>query len=39
MQIETGSVAKDFPLVCVGGSVGGFGAYTLLLKVPQHCRA
>ena len=26
------SVAKDFPIVCVGGSAGGLDAYTRLLK-------
>ncbi len=26
------SVAKDFPIVCVGGSAGGLDAYTLLLR-------
>jgi chemotaxis response regulator CheB len=32
MQMKTSSVAKDFPIVCVGGSAGGLDAYTLLLK-------
>lgn len=32
MQMKTRSVAKDFPIVCVGGSAGGLDAYTLLLK-------
>ena len=26
------SIAKDFPIICVGGSVGGLDAYTRLLK-------
>src|SRR4030042_1138470 len=26
------SVAKDFPIVCVGGSAGGLDAYTRLLR-------
>jgi two-component system chemotaxis response regulator CheB len=26
------SVAKDFPVVCVGGSAGGLDAYTRLLR-------
>ncbi|RPH31883.1 MAG: chemotaxis protein CheB [Bacteroidales bacterium] len=26
------SIAKDFPIVCIGGSAGGLDAYTLLLK-------
>src|SRR5665648_343445 len=26
------SVAKDFPVICVGGSAGGLDAYTRLLK-------
>jgi two-component system chemotaxis response regulator CheB len=26
------SIAKDFPVVCVGGSAGGLDAYTRLLK-------
>ena len=30
--MKTRSVAKDFPIVCVGGSAGGLDAYTLLLK-------
>jgi chemotaxis response regulator CheB len=30
--MKTSSVAKDFPIVCVGGSAGGLEAYTLLLK-------
>lgn len=30
--METESVAKDFPVVCVGGSAGGLDAYTRLLK-------
>jgi chemotaxis response regulator CheB len=30
--MKTGSVAKDYPIVCVGGSAGGLDAYTLLLK-------
>jgi chemotaxis response regulator CheB len=32
MQMKTRSVAKDYPIVCVGGSAGGLDAYTLLLK-------
>lgn len=28
----TKSVAKDFPVVCVGGSAGGLDAYTRLLR-------
>jgi chemotaxis response regulator CheB len=30
--METGTVASDFPVVCVGGSAGGLDAYTRLLK-------
>jgi two-component system chemotaxis response regulator CheB len=30
--MEAKSVAKDFPVVCVGGSAGGLDAYTRLLK-------
>ena len=30
--MKTKSVAKDFPVVCVGGSAGGLDAYTRLLK-------
>lgn len=30
--MKTRSVAKDYPIVCVGGSAGGLDAYTLLLK-------
>jgi two-component system, chemotaxis family, protein-glutamate methylesterase/glutaminase len=30
--METKSVAKDFPVVCVGGSAGGLDAYTRLLE-------
>ena len=30
--INTKSNAKDFPIVCVGGSAGGLDAYTRLLK-------
>jgi chemotaxis response regulator CheB len=30
--MKTRSVAKDFPIVCVGGSAGGLDAYTRLLK-------
>lgn len=26
------SVAKNFPIVCIGGSAGGLDAYTRLLK-------
>src|SRR5579871_5717817 len=29
--MESKSVAKDFPIVCVGGSAGGLDAYTRLL--------
>jgi chemotaxis response regulator CheB len=32
MQMKTRSVAKDYPIVCVGGSAGGLDAYTRLLK-------
>jgi chemotaxis response regulator CheB len=32
MKMKTRSVAKDYPVVCVGGSAGGLDAYTLLLK-------
>jgi len=32
MLMKTKSVAKDFPIVCVGGSAGGLDAYTRLLK-------
>ena len=32
MQLKTRSVAKDYPIVCVGGSAGGLEAYILLLK-------
>jgi len=32
MQMKTRSVAKDFPIVCVGGSAGGLDAYTRFLK-------
>jgi chemotaxis response regulator CheB len=32
MQMKISSVAKDFPIVCVGGSAGGLEAYTLLLN-------
>jgi len=32
MQMKTRSDAKDYPIVCVGGSAGGLDAYTLLLK-------
>lgn len=31
MQIKPKSIAKDFPVVCVGGSAGGLDAYTRLL--------
>src|ERR1700733_14988606 len=30
--METQSVARDFPVVCVGGSAGGLDAYTRLLR-------
>jgi two-component system chemotaxis response regulator CheB len=30
--METQSVVRDFPVVCVGGSAGGLDAYTRLLK-------
>jgi two-component system chemotaxis response regulator CheB len=30
--MEAKSVAKDFPVVCVGGSAGGLDAYTRLLR-------
>jgi len=30
--VKTKRVAKDFPIVCVGGSAGGFDAYTRLLR-------
>ena len=30
--MKTMNVAKDFPVVCVGGSAGGLDAYTRLLK-------
>ncbi|MEI6208758.1 MAG: chemotaxis protein CheB [Desulfuromonadales bacterium] len=30
--MKTGIVAKEFPVVCVGGSAGGLDAYTRLLK-------
>jgi chemotaxis response regulator CheB len=32
MQMKTRNVAKDYPIVCVGGSAGGLDAYTRLLK-------
>lgn len=32
MPMKTNSVAKDFPVVCVGGSAGGLDAYTRLLR-------
>jgi two-component system chemotaxis response regulator CheB len=31
-MMKTKSAAKDFPVVCVGGSAGGLDAYTRLLK-------
>jgi len=35
MSIKTGASAKDFPIVCVGGSAGGLDAYIRLLdKLP-----
>src|SRR6202167_3327905 len=30
--MEATSIAKDFPVVCVGGSAGGLDAYTRLLR-------
>ena len=30
--MKTKSIAKDFPIVCVGGSAGGLDAYTRLLR-------
>jgi chemotaxis response regulator CheB len=30
--MKTGSAAKDFPIVCVGGSAGGLDAYKRLLR-------
>ena len=30
--MKTRRIAKDFPIVCVGGSAGGLNAYKLLLK-------
>ena len=30
--MEAKSFAKDFPVVCVGGSAGGLDAYTRLLR-------
>jgi two-component system, chemotaxis family, protein-glutamate methylesterase/glutaminase len=30
--MKAGSAAKDFPVVCVGGSAGGLDAYTRLLR-------
>lgn len=30
--MKTTSIAKDYPIVCVGGSAGGLDAYTRLLK-------
>lgn len=30
--MKTTSVAKDYPIVCIGGSAGGLDAYTRLLK-------
>jgi two-component system, chemotaxis family, protein-glutamate methylesterase/glutaminase len=30
--MKTRNFAKDYPIVCVGGSAGGLDAYTLLLK-------
>jgi two-component system chemotaxis response regulator CheB len=32
MSMKTKGAAKDFPVVCVGGSAGGLDAYTRLLK-------
>jgi len=34
--MKANSAAKDFPVVCVGGSAGGLDAYTRLLR---HLRA
>ncbi|HZL08596.1 MAG TPA: chemotaxis protein CheB [Prolixibacteraceae bacterium] len=31
-QMKNNSIAKDFPVVCVGGSAGGLDAYIRLLK-------
>ena len=31
-NMKTNSIAKDFPVVCVGGSAGGLDAYIRLLK-------
>ena len=31
-MINKGTFAKDFPVVCVGGSAGGLDAYTRLLQ-------
>jgi len=30
--LNTKNTAKDFPIVCVGGSAGGLDAYTRLLR-------
>jgi chemotaxis response regulator CheB len=30
--LDDKSVAKDFPIICVGGSAGGLDAYTRLLQ-------
>ncbi len=32
LPMKTKSIAKDFPVVCVGGSAGGLDAYTRLLQ-------
>ena len=32
LQMNEKSVAKDFPIICVGGSAGGLDAYTRLLQ-------
>lgn len=32
INMKTNSIAKDFPVVCVGGSAGGLDAYIRLLK-------
>jgi chemotaxis response regulator CheB len=32
LSIKDGSVARDFPVVCVGGSAGGLDAYIRLMK-------
>ena len=32
LPVKTKSIAKDFPVVCVGGSAGGLDAYIRLLQ-------